>query len=93
MKFGDKLGDEFSEEFGDEFGDEFVINCWGKYSNSPNSVTPVHVPVLTSYFCQMQLRVFFICGTVIPLSGIPEKVQTIDNNRRERIRQFYNVWC
>ena len=40
MKFGDKLGDEFSEEFGDEFGDEFVINCWGKHSDSPNSVTP-----------------------------------------------------
>ena len=39
MKFGDKLGDEFSEEFGDEFGDEFVINCWEKYSDSPNSVT------------------------------------------------------
>ena len=39
MKFGDKLGDEFSEEFGDEFGDEFVINCWGKYSDLPNSVT------------------------------------------------------
>ena len=40
MKFGDKLGDEVSEEFGDEFGDEFVINCWGKYSDLPNSVTP-----------------------------------------------------
>ena len=37
---GDKIGDEFSEEFGDEFGDEFVINCWGKYSDSPNLVTP-----------------------------------------------------
>ena len=40
MKFGDKLGDEFSEEFGDEFGDKFVINCWGKYSDLPNSVAP-----------------------------------------------------
>ena len=40
MKFGDKLGDEFREEFGYEFGDKFVTNCWGKYSDSPNSVTP-----------------------------------------------------
>ena len=39
MKFGDKLGDEFREEFGDEFGEKFVTNCWGKYSDSPNSVT------------------------------------------------------
>ena len=36
MKFGDKLGGEFSEEFGDKFGDKFVINCWGKYSDSPS---------------------------------------------------------
>ena len=39
MKFGDKRGDEFSEEFYDEFDDKFVTNCWGKYSDSPNSVT------------------------------------------------------
>ena len=39
MKFGDKLGDEFREEFGYEFGDKFVTNCWGKYRDSPNSVT------------------------------------------------------
>ena len=39
MKFGDKLGDEFREEFGYEFGDKFVTNCWGKYSDLPNSMT------------------------------------------------------